>query len=130
MLRETDSLAAEILRAHGLNLAPIRETIALGPMPQDAEKLPPLPEAGCVPDSETAMRIAEAVWIPLYGEDLVNQQRPLQADLTAGVWTVRGSPPVEQAGETLVTVISRIDGRILKIGTSVFRREFLREEEP
>ena len=101
MLRETNSLAAEILRAHGLNLAPIRENIALAPMPQDPEKPPHLPEAGCVPDSETAMRIAEAVWIPLYGEDLVKQQSPLQADLTASVWTVRGSSPLEQAAQPL-----------------------------
>jgi ATP-dependent Clp protease ATP-binding subunit ClpA len=118
MLRETNSLGAEILRAHGLNPDPIREKIALLPMPQDEGKAH-LPEAGCVPDPETAMRIAEAVWIPLYGEDLVKQQRPLQADLTASVWTVRGSPPPAQAAEPLVIVMSRVDGRIFKIGGSV-----------
>src|SRR5712691_5128792 len=68
--------------------------------------------------------------VPLYGEDMVKQQRPLQADLTASVWTVRGSPPPEQAAETLVAVISRIDGRILKVGTSVFRREFPGQQLP
>ena len=130
MLRETNSLAAEILRAHGLSLVPTREQIGLGPEPQDVRKPPQLPEAGCVPDPETAMRIAEAVWIPLYGEDVVKQQRPLQADLTASVWTVRGSPPPEQAAETLVAVISRTDGRILKVGTSVFRREFPGQQLP
>ena len=130
MLRETNSLAAEILRAHGLSLVPIREQIALGPEPQDVRKPPQLPEAGCVPDPETAMRIAEAVWIPLYGEDMVKQQRPLQADLTASVWTVRGSPPPEQAAVTLVAFISRTDGRILKVGTSFFRREFPGQQLP
>ena len=64
MLRETNSLAAEILRAHGLSLAPTREQIALAAEPQDVRKPPQLPEAGCVPDPETAMRIAEAVWFP------------------------------------------------------------------
>src|SRR2546422_10587240 len=111
MLRETNSLAAEILRSHGLNLSPIRERIAVRSPPQDEEKPAPLPEVGCVPDPETAMRIAEAVWIPLYGEDIVKQQRPLEADLTASVWTVRGTPPLKQAAEPLVVAISRIDGR-------------------
>src|ERR1051326_7505785 len=130
MLRETSSLAAEILRSHGLNLSSIRESIAARPPPQDAEKTDPLPEAGCVPDPETAVRIAEAVWIPLYGEDTVKQQRPFETDLTASVWTVRGTSVLNQAAESLVIAISKIDGRILKIGTSVFRGQFLKEEGP
>jgi hypothetical protein len=129
MLRETNSLAAEILHAHGLTLDAVREKLALAPMPQDDAPATAPPEAGCVPDPETAMRIAEAVWIPLYGEELVKRQRPLQADITASVWTVRGSPSPERGAQILIAAISRIDGRIFKVGTSVFKREFLKEED-
>lgn len=124
MLRETDSLAAEILRGHGLNLDAVQTEIATRPMPEDVPAPPPLLEDGCVPDPETAKRIAEAVWIPIYGEDAVEEQKPLRAELANDIWTVRGTPPSGRDSETLVVVISKADSRILKIGTSVFYREF------
>ena len=123
MLGETKTLAAEILRSHGLNLESTREKIALRPMSQDEHTSSQrLPDAGVVPDAVTAMRIAEAVWIPLYGEELVKQQKPLEADLSSSVWTVRGTCQSEEAANRLVAAIARTDGRILKIGTSVLRR--------
>ena len=122
MLGETKTLAAEILQSHGLNLETVREKIALRPKSQDGH-IPSdrLPEAGVVPDAVTAMRIAEAVWIPLYGEELVKQQSPLEADLSSSVWTVRGTCQSEQAANRLVAAIAQTDGRILKIGTSVLK---------
>jgi ATP-dependent Clp protease ATP-binding subunit ClpA len=124
ILREPNCLAAEILRAHGFELSVMRESIANMPVRKQVQPEATLPEAGCVPDQETAMKIAEAVWVAVYGEEFVKQQRPLETDLTAGVWTVRGSPPPEQAGQTLVARISQIDGRILKMGTTVFKRDY------
>jgi ATP-dependent Clp protease ATP-binding subunit ClpA len=125
MLGETKTLAAEILDSHGLNLDAVREKVALRPRLQDAHTAShPLPEAGVVPDAETAIRIAEAVWTPIYGEEVVKQQRPLEADLSSSVWTVRGTCQSEQAANILVAAISRTDGRILKIGTSVFRQRY------
>jgi hypothetical protein len=45
------------------------------------------PEAGFVPDQATAVRIAEAVWIPIYGEGIV-EQRPYRASssMASGGW--------------------------------------------
>jgi hypothetical protein len=51
-----------------------------------------VPAKGFVPDSATAVRIAVAVWIPLYGESAVMAQQPFVAKLKEGVWTVTGSP--------------------------------------
>ena len=123
LLRETNSLAAEILRAHRIDLAPARVKIALPSSREIAEIPPQLPKAGCVPDPETAKRIAEAVWLVMYGEAAVEQQKPLQADFEDDRWRVRGSPPSGQATPAFIAVISRVDGRILKIGTTVVSRD-------
>jgi hypothetical protein len=52
-----------------------------------------IPPNGFVPDSATAVRIAEAVWIPIYGEKQMRRERPFVAHLSAGVWTVEGTLP-------------------------------------
>ena len=39
------------------------------------------PVAGYVPDAQTAVRIAEAVWIPVCGERLFRKEQPLHAEL-------------------------------------------------
>ncbi|MFZ0821715.1 MAG: NTF2 fold immunity protein [Candidatus Acidiferrales bacterium] len=41
-----------------------------------------------VPDAATAAKIAEAVLIPVYGQTLVEGERPYNAKLTGEVWTV------------------------------------------
>jgi len=49
------------------------------------------PESGYVPDSQTAVRIAEAVLAPVYGEKQIESERPFTAKLKDGVWTVTGT---------------------------------------
>jgi hypothetical protein len=83
----------------------------------------PTPAAGCVPDAETAKRIACVVWRAMYGDDVLLKQEPLQVDFAEDVWTIRGSP-IAGTVESLVAVVSKKDSRILKVGTVVFRREF------
>lgn len=46
---------------------------------------------GYVPDSTTAIRIAKAVLIPVYGEKKVESERPFKATLKTGIWTVHGT---------------------------------------
>src|SRR4051812_16090351 len=50
-----------------------------------------LPLQGFVPDSATAVRIAVAVWIPIYGAQQISSEKPFVAKLQNGVWTVTGS---------------------------------------
>jgi NTF2 fold immunity protein len=54
---------------------------------------PVLAKAGAIPDAEAAKRIAEGVWIPLYGAETIARQQPLQAELKFNVWIVTGSAP-------------------------------------
>lgn len=50
---------------------------------------PPL--NGYVPDAATAVKIAEAVLVPVYGEEKIISERPFKATLKGNVWTVTGS---------------------------------------
>jgi hypothetical protein len=77
------------------------------------------PAKGFVPDAKTATRIAEAVLIDVYGED-VTSERPFTAKLEHGAWTVTGTlhcqenlpgPPFCHGGHSVR--ISKHDGRIL-----------------
>jgi hypothetical protein len=49
------------------------------------------PASGYVPDSKTAVKIAEAVLVPVYGEKQIRSELPLTATLKNGVWTVTGT---------------------------------------
>lgn len=39
------------------------------------------PKEGYVPDKETAIAIAVAVWKPIYGEEIINSKKPYRACL-------------------------------------------------
>src|SRR6266516_1366874 len=73
-----------------------------------------VPPKGFVPDSATAVRIAVAVWIPIYGERQIMSEQPFVAKLKAGVWTVTGTlpRPYNQGGVAKAKIAKR-DGRIL-----------------
>jgi hypothetical protein len=74
---------------------------------------PSLPKAGVVPDAETAKRIAEAVWLPMFGAEVIAEQSPLEAELKHNVWIVIGS---REAQSGLFAFILQQDGRILSVG--------------
>ena len=78
----------------------------------------------CVPDKQTAVRIAEAVLIPVYGEQQIASERPFKARLKGDVWTVEGTLHCPDGnggvttncdGGTAVVKISKIDGRIISM---------------
>jgi NTF2 fold immunity protein len=51
------------------------------------------PKDGFVPDAETAIKIATAVWARIYSPRELEQERPFCAYLKNGVWTVEGTLP-------------------------------------
>ena len=72
------------------------------------------PPKGFVPDSATAVRIAVAVWIPIYGDSLIRSEQPYVASLKNGVWTVTGTLPRQyNQGGVAIAKIAKRDGRIL-----------------
>jgi hypothetical protein len=76
-----------------------------------------VPKDGFVPDAATAARIAEAVWIPIYGEKEIAEQKPFRATLKKDVWTVEGSfnHPPSWSGGVAVAEISKTTGQILRV---------------
>ena len=79
------------------------------------------PPAGFVPDAKTAIKIAVAVWEPIYGENEIAHERPYTARLqTNGIWVVEGSfhsgwLGTAAKGGVAIAEISKEDGRILRV---------------
>ena len=82
------------------------------------------PKDGFVPDSTTAVKVAEAVLIPVYGKEKIESERPFKATLENGVWTVEGTLHCSDAkggvtthcfGGTAQVKLSKADGRVLKM---------------
>ena len=82
------------------------------------------PKEGFVPDSTTAVKIAEAVLIPVYGTEQVQAERPFKAVLENAVWTIMGTLHCPDGkgrvtnscvGGTAEVKLSRTDGQILKM---------------
>lgn len=74
-----------------------------------------IPPNGFVPNEATAIQIAEAVWIPIYGEQQIKGERPYQASLQNGIWVVVGSLPKGMLGGVARAEISKQDGRIVSV---------------
>ena len=73
------------------------------------------PPEGVVPDEQTAISIAVAVWSPIYGQDKIAKQEPYQVFLVDGYWVVSGSLSIRKVGGTAKIVIAKEDGRIIDI---------------
>jgi hypothetical protein len=73
------------------------------------------PQAGYVPNAETAIKVAEAVLIPVYGEKEIMSERPFKATLNGDVWIVSGTLHCEPHcdGGTAEVKISKSSGQIL-----------------
>ncbi len=77
-----------------------------------------------VPDSKTAVNIAEAVLIPVYGEKKIESEQPFTAKLKGGVGAIygtlrcpdgKGGTTTICAGDVAVAEIAKEDGRILSM---------------
>jgi hypothetical protein len=87
------------------------------------------PSGGFVPDEETAIKIAVAVWTPIYGKQNIEDQKPYKAELKNNVWHVYGSLPPDKEikdkngnvfmetslGGVAEAMIEKNTGQILKI---------------
>ncbi len=100
-----------------MRIAAVLLLVLLAAGPVNAQAHAPqgyVPPHGFVPDSATAVRIAIAVWIPIYGERQIMSEQPFHATLKNSVWTVSGSlPQGANQGGTARVRISKRDGRIL-----------------
>lgn len=71
---------------------------------------------GLVSDQKTAIAIAEAVLLHMYGEKAIREQRPYVVKHVRDKWIINGAPPTRGfAGGSFHVVISQRDGRVLEI---------------
>jgi hypothetical protein len=77
------------------------------------------PEDGYVSDAAVAIKIAEAVLVSIYGENVINEEKPFKAILKDGVWVVEGTlhcPEGQRClGGVAIIEIAKDDGRILRV---------------
>jgi hypothetical protein len=76
------------------------------------------PKEGYVPNAETAVKIAEAVLIPVYGEKEIISERPFKAVLADNIWRVSGTFHCDAArcfGGVAEVNISKKSGQILRM---------------
>lgn len=67
-----------------------------------------------VPDSTTAIKIAEAIWLPIYGEKVL-REKPYNAELKDSTWLVYGTLPLNSLGGVAFIEIRKTDCKILKV---------------
>ena len=72
------------------------------------------PKAGFVPNEATAIKIAEAVWLPIYGTKIYDK-KPFVAKAKGDVWLVEGSLQEGTLGGVPLAEISRLDGRVIRV---------------
>jgi hypothetical protein len=67
-----------------------------------------------VPDEATAIKIAEAIWLPIYGEKIYDK-KPFVAKLVDGkIWEVSGTLNTQKGGVPYIE-IQKEDCKILKV---------------
>jgi hypothetical protein len=74
-----------------------------------------LPRAGYVPDARTAVRIAEAVWIPIYGAKTLADEKPFVATRRGNIWYVQGTRTGKAPGGTAEAEIDGQSGKIIRV---------------
>ena len=75
------------------------------------------PSRGFVPDQSTAIAIARAVLIPIYGANRIKYEEPLVAIRKGDIWIVNGTLRCTPhcLGGTASISLSASDGRILNL---------------
>ncbi len=114
ILRESECGAAKLLRDLGMDLDHARGIVARQEQIQPAPVKSSLPEAGVVPDAETARRIASAVWSARLAAP-ESEFSFESAALMHGVWVVAGSHRNASHSTSLAAFIQKDDACILRI---------------
>jgi len=74
-----------------------------------------IPKNGFVPDEDTAVKIAEIIWIPIYGKKVLDN-KPYKAELKGDtVWVVEGTLQKNMLGGVPYIEIRKSDCKILEV---------------
>ena len=87
----------------------------LASVAQEASRHSYGPPNGFVPNEATAIRIAVAIWEPIYGKEAIAKQAPYVAKLESKAWIVKGTLPPHALGGVAIAEISKDDARIIRV---------------
>jgi len=74
-----------------------------------------VPKDGFVPNKETAIKIAEAIWLPIYGNEIYTC-KPFVAELkNDSIWVVKGTLETGKYGGVPYIEIQKADCKVLKV---------------
>ena len=73
------------------------------------------PPEGYIPTKEVAIKVALAVWEPIYGKEQIANEAPYNTKLENGVWHVSGSLPEGWVGGVAEIEIEKETGRIIRL---------------
>ena len=72
------------------------------------------PKLGYVPDKEMAMKIAEAIWLPIYGEEVLEEMPYIVNLKDDSLWIVTGTLHADMGGVAYIE-IQKSDCKILRV---------------
>lgn len=68
-----------------------------------------------VPNKETAIKIAEAIWLPIYGKSIY-EKKPYSVELIDNkIWRVKGTLKLEEVGGVPIIEIQKSDCKIINV---------------
>jgi hypothetical protein len=70
---------------------------------------------GVIPDGDTAVAVAEAIFEPVFGKEYSSKFVPYHARFNDGVWTVYGTLKQGSRGGTPMLKIQKSDGKVLEV---------------
>jgi hypothetical protein len=88
--------------------------LLLGTNFKNIGSIKPVKKRDYVPDENTAIKVAEAVWFPILG-NLINHEKPFTAHLNGNVWLVKGIVPDSSFGGPITIEIRKSDCKILSL---------------
>ncbi len=71
------------------------------------------PAAGYIPDSDTAIAVATAILIPIYGRAKIDAEKPWHTGLENGVWTVVGTFNGKGEGGSAIIQLDQKTGAVI-----------------
>lgn len=79
-----------------------------------------VPEGGYVSNADIAVKIAEVIWLPIYGKGIYDEKPYAVSLVNDSIWVVKGSFPMRRNGNlvmggTAYIEIQKKDGKILKV---------------
>lgn len=73
------------------------------------------PNEGVIPDEKTAFKIAEIILKRIYGNDIIENEKPFSINLENNIWIIEGSLSNGVLGGVAYIEIKKNNGEILKV---------------